>query len=141
MPSSRSRASGSTAGASVDAGACWTCGAGALVPLPLHADSGSAAAQAAAPRTSPVREKRVWATEWASECMSPLLLLPVECAAHGLPPAAIQALALGVRHLRRELPVERPVAGHVLLSVPVADGEAGQVRRAERGGQIGRAHV
>src|SRR6266849_6535814 len=62
------------------------------------------------------------------------MLLPVARPLHGLDPPPVERLPRGLGQGGRELAVEGPVAHHVVGVLPVADGEAGEVGGAERGG-------
>ena len=60
-----------------------------------------------------------------------LMWLPIERAFDRFLPHAVVAVALVGRHCRLELSIEHPVSGDVGLALPIADGQAGQVGRAQ----------
>ena len=61
-----------------------------------------------------------------------LLLRPAVAAPHRLIPALQPSGALVVGDARHKLTVHRPVLQHVLGAAPIADGQPGQIRRAQR---------
>src|SRR5215207_8686430 len=64
---------------------------------------------------------------------SSLVLGPVQCALHGLPPACHLPLAPGIVARRLPPAILGPVPPHVVETVPEANGESGNVCGAQRG--------
>jgi hypothetical protein len=65
-----------------------------------------------------------------------LMLLPIARALDGFQPAGVESFPLGLAHARFVAPGDFPLGVQFFPALPEADGEAGEVGRAE-GGRLG----